>query len=190
MYALIFSSNVASPFLQKSLFIVHGWCTTGPAGYILEQQLKICKRCSTDVFFHVGHPSNNDPCWLHFVKQFPPQPLSKSPNPNQYVCTLLCLLSSSELCSLEITCGPHTGCTGVQPPQLHSAHFVWLWESWGEWVSVAAAVTEGAREMSRTEPGSQAQSCESKDSQTGYMKVKELTTMMKLLSPTHPANIE
>ena len=157
-------------FAKKSFY--NSWAMDNRSSRIYLATAKICKRC------HVGHPSNNDPCWLHFVKQFPPQPLSKSPNPNQYVCTLLCLLSSSELCSLEITCGPHTGCTGVQPPQLHSAHFVWLWESWGEWVSVAAAVTEGAREMSRTEPGSQAQSCESKDTQTGYLKVTELICMM------------
>ena len=31
---------------------------------------------------------------------------------------LYSVVSSSELCSLEITCGPHTGCTGVQPPSV------------------------------------------------------------------------
>ena len=56
-------------------------------------------------------------------------------------------------------------------------------------MSVAATVTEGAREMSRTEPGSQAQSCESKDTQTGYLKVKELTCMMhQLLSLSYQDN--
>ena len=79
--------------------------------------------------------------------------LSKMINsPTLFVCTLFVSL---HLCSLEITCGPHTGCSGLQARPVTLTSF-WATLRWQVRVCVTGGVCirAWAREMSRTGAGS------------------------------------